>query len=437
VTILSPDRPPKEKAAPPQRSAAFLKSTKNRADSEADGVSSLSVATFSPGAQAGLYPFTRSEISPPPVLPADSYGYGGGRAGRAVRADLSRSTFSRAKTNWKIPEQPSAKLTLVQSVPKFTSWLFEGIPQDDIERWRDFHRSLLQRYVSNGHVADLLEEGGYVQVAADIRRCGRSLVFQQRERCGRLESWRCLYGCNQRFCAFCSRSKANDKFRDIWPAVQAYSERKPYLRPCSVVLTYKDDSSDWVGLRLKEKIKRTQQALRKFIRLKEFKAHITGGVWSIENTKNSSNNDHLHVHMLVFRMSYWVKQDLENLWEKSTGGLGGWTWIGSNRDIKSSLKETLKYAMKPVSVERWTVDDAVQFVECKGLRLTSRFGELYGLKLTAEEQSSFDALRAEDEKIARICPACGRENEAVIDITHTRLTADMEVALRLKNVRGP
>jgi len=386
--------------------------------------SAFNVPTFAPGAQSRFPEFIQPEIPPPPFL--DGYGLGN-RSLPRIEDKLEPAQI----------EQSSAKLALLESVPNLTSWSFEGIPQNDIERWRDFHRSLLQRYASNGRVADLLEEGGYVQAAADLRRCGRSLVFQQRERCGRLESWRCLYGCNQRFCAFCSRSKANDKFKNIWPVVQAYSERKPYLRPCSVVLTFKDDTVEWAGLRLKEKIRRTQKALRKFIRLKEFKGHIAGGIWSIENTKNSSNNDHLHVHMLVFRMGYWVKQDLENLWEKSTGGLGGWVWIEGRRDIKSSLKETLKYAMKPASVESWTVDDAVQFVECKGLRLTSRFGELYGLKLTEDEKSRFDALQAEDEKIAPICPACGRENEAVIDITHTRLTADTDVALRLKNARGP
>jgi len=335
-------------------------------------------------------------------------------------------------------EEISAEVPLLESVPNFTfSASEEESSQEDKARWQDFHRSLSQRYADRDHIAGLLEEGGYHKEAADLRRCGENLVFQQRVDCGRLEKWRILFGCNQRFCPFCARSKANDKFKDIWPVVQAYSERKPYLRPCSVVLTYKDNASDWAGLRLKEKIQRTQKVLRKFIRLKEFKEHITGGVWSIENTKNASGNDHLHIHMLVFRMGYWVKEDLENLWRKSTGGLGGWTWIESRRDIKSSLKETLKYAMKPASVESWTVEDAVQFAECKGLRLTSRFGELYGLKLTSDEQARLDALEVEEEKIEPICPGCGRLNEAVADIPYSRLSAEVELKSRSRSTRGP
>jgi len=392
----------------------------------------LVLTSFAPGAQARFLNFIEPEIPPDPFQ--ETYGYG---SGFATRGDSSRSSFSSAKIHWKIPEQSSAKLTSVQNVPNLTFSSSEGTSQDDIERWQDLHWSLSQRYTSNDRVADLLLEGGCAKESISLRSCGQQLVFQQREDCGRLETWRILYGCNQRFCAFCARSKSNDKFKDIFPAVQAYSERKPYLRPCSVVLTYKDDSLEWAGLRLKEKIRRTQKALRKFIRLKEFKEHIAGGIWSIENTKNSSNNDHLHVHMLVFRMGYWVKQRLENLWEKSTGGLGGWAWIESRRDIKSSLRETLKYAMKPASVESWTVDDAIQFVECRGLRLTSRFGELYGLKLTEDEKSRFDALQSEEEKIEPICPSCGRENEAVIDTLHTRLTADTEVKSRSKSTRGP
>jgi len=433
--VIGPSSDPetKKRAASVQRlTALFSKSTEHRP--EADRVSAFSVPTFQLGAQARLNNFIAPEIPPDPVFDGYGYGYGGGRA---VRGKSARSAFSWAKIDWRIPEPLSAKLTLVHNVPNLTFRSFEGTSQDDIRRWRDFHSSLSQRYVNNDHVADLLAEGGYVRESEDLRSCGSQLVFQQREDCGRLETWRILYGCNQRYCAFCSRSKSNDKFKDIWPVVYAYSERKLYLRPCSVVLTYRDDTPEWAGLRLKDKIKRTQKALRKFIRLKEFKNHITGGVWSIENTKNSSNNDHLHVHMLVFRMGYWIKQDLESLWEKSTGGIGGWTWFESNRDIRSSLKETLKYAMKPASVESWTVDDVVQFIECKGLRLTSRFGELYGLKLTEEEKFRFDALQAEDEKIDPICPSCGRVNEAVIDISHTRLTADTELKSRSKSTRGP
>jgi len=419
-----------ERATPSQKVVAPPRSKSD--DSVQPPAPFLVLTSFAPGAQACFPEFIPLEIPPAPLL--DVYGYG---SGCAVRGDSTPSSLSWAKIHWQIPEQSPAKLTSVQNVPNLTFSSRKGTPQDDIARWQDLHRSISQRYASNDHVADLLAEGGYGRESASLRSCGSQLVFQQREDCGRLETWRILYGCNQRFCAFCSRSKANDKFRDIWPAVQAYSERKPYLRPCSVVLTYKDDSLEWAGLRLKEKIRRTQKALRKFIRLKEFKGHIAGGIWSIENTKNSSNNDHLHVHMLVFRMGYWVKQDLENLWEKSTGGLGGWTWIESRRDIKSSLKEILKYATKPASVESWTVDDAAQFVECKGLRLTSRFGELYGLKLTESEKLRFDALQVEDGEIEPICPSCGRENEAVIDISHTRLTADMELKARSRSIRGP
>jgi len=430
-----PDRPPKEKRAIPGKVTAQFSKQESRNDFGASRPSLVNLATFRPFAQGHFKNFTQSNSVE--IGPADSYGYGNGSA---IRGRLSRSFFSEAdypKIDWRTLEQPSPKLTLVQNVPNLTFSSPDGAPQDDIARWQDFHRSLAQRYADRDHLVGLLTQGGCIEEAARLWRCGENLVFRQREDCGRLETWRILFGCNQRFCPFCSRSKSNDKFKDVWPVVHAYFERKPYLRPCSVVLTYKDDSLEWAGLRLKEKVKRTQQALRKFIRLKEFKNHITGGIWSIENTKNSSNNDHLHVHMLVFRMGYWVKQDLESLWEKSTGGLGGWTWIESRRDIKSSLKETLKYALKPSSVESWTVDDAVQFVECRGLRLTSRFGELYGFKLTEDEKLRFDALRAEDERIEPICPSCGRENEAVVDVPHTRLTVDTELKSRCRSTRGP
>jgi len=445
LSARSPDGPPKEKAAPPERDAAFLNLTKNRADIEADGVSAFSVPTFALGAQSRFPEFIPSE-TPPDLF--QGYGYG---SGRAVRGDSSPSSFSLARINWRIPEESSAKthsldndckLTSAsrgclcesekdergswftrkfkkakKSKRKFTEAEVEGFKQDaqeDVGRRHDAHLSISRRYENIDVLCGLLEDSHPIE-CDKLRRCGQHIVIKRRRYCERFEGWGVIQGCGLRICPFCGRARANAKFRDIWPVVWAYAQRHTYLLPCSIVLTYADDTPEWAELTQREKIKRTQAALRKLLRRLEFKQHIPAGVWSVENTKNASGNDHTHVHLVVFRKASWANEHIESLWSEVTDGIGGFTYIKAQDDLRSSLQHTLKYALKPASVKDWTAEDARQFMDCKGIRLTTRFGGLYGLKLTESEEEQFAALEAEHDAVDPICPSCGRVDEWVLD----------------------
>jgi len=66
-------------------------------------------------------------------------------------------------------------------------------------------------------------------------------------------------------------------------------------------------------------------------------------------------------------------------------------------------------------VKDWTADDARQFLDCKGLRLTTRFDGLYNFKLTESEEEEFAALEAEYDAVDPVCPSCGRVEEWVLD----------------------
>ena len=54
-------------------------------------------------------------------------------------------------------------------------------------------------------------------------------------------------------------------------------------------------------------------------------------------------------------------------------------------------------------------------MDCKGMRLTTRFGGLYSFKLTESEEEEFAALEAEHDTVDPICPSCGRVEELVLD----------------------
>jgi len=291
------------------------------------------------------------------------------------------------------PQVPTA---LLDNVPNLTQ------VEAEAARTGHIHRSIKQRLADRDHLVELLTDAGKLVEARKLKVCGNRLLFRQRADCGRIETWRSLNGCNLRFCPFCSRSKANNQVKDHWPAIWAYARRNPALRPCGVTLTYRDNDPNWRNLPLKVKFKRTQRYLRKLIRHPAFKDHVPAGIWRIEHTKDSPESyGHVHVHLLVFRKAFWEQPEITALWADVTDGLGGHTWInskagdGSMADLKATLVETLKYAMKPASIKNWTAIDAGEWVECKGLKLTSRFGsELYGLKLTEHEQFVFETMTA-------------------------------------------
>jgi len=283
----------------------------------------------------------------------------------------------------------------------------------------DAEVSIAQRYRDRDYICSLIKDAA-PEVYVRLKSCGECFVVRRRRFCGRFEGWSLLQGCGQRICPFCGRARANAKFKSYWPKVWVYARRYPYLRPCSIVLTYRDDTEDWVELTQREKLQRTKDSLSKLLRRKEFKAHVSAGIWSVENTKNSNGNDHIHVHLVIFRKGFWPKENLESLWAEVTGGVGGFVWIGAQDDLRSTLKETLKYSLKPASIKDWTTQDAVEFLACKGMRLCTRFGGLSGngkngFKMTQEEQDSFDEHEGAEGEIEAVCPSCGRSDEWVLD----------------------
>jgi len=430
VKVLLSDRPPKEKAAPPQRSAAFLNRCECPIGFETNGASSFKIPTFELDAQ-GRFP----DFIPPEILPApfpDAYGLGN-LEDKLEPAQIEQEPVERALVH---NDSKSASALYgcsselgkgelksgftgksKKSKKKFTEaevQEFEKDAEGDIDRRGKACRSIAQRYEDRDFICSLIKDV-YPLEYEKLRWCGDHIVIKRRRYCGRYEGWSIIHGCGLRICPFCSRARANAKFRNIWPVFWAYAQRHPYLLPCSIVLTFKDDTREWAELTQRQKIKRTQQALGKLLRRLEFKEHITAGVWSIENTKNSSGNDHMHCHLVVFRKASWANENIAALWAEVTDGVGGFTYIKAQDDLRSSLQHTLKYSLKPASMRDWTAEDARQFMDCKGLRLTTRFAGLYNFKLTESEEERFAALEAEHDAVDPICPSCGRVEEWVLD----------------------
>jgi len=433
----------KKRAASCERLTAPFSKQESRNDFEASRPSLVNLATFRPFAQGHFPEFIPPEIPPAPL--PDGYGYG---AGRAVRGGSTPSSFSWAKMDWRIPEQSSVERASVHNDCNFTSASYECLresekdelkqrsigkskfskeevkkfeedAQGDVNRRIDAEVSIAQRYRDRDRLFSFIKDA-YPEESIRLRNCGEHLVIRRRRYCGRFEGWSLLQGCGQRICPFCGRARANSKFKSYWPKFWSYARRHPHETPCAMVLTYKDNSEDWVDLRYKEKLIRTKAALGKLLRRQEFRAHISAGDWSIENSKNSSGNDHVHVHMVVFRRGFWPNENIASLWSEVTDGCGGFSFIKRKDDLRSTLKESLKYSLKPSAVRDWTQDDALQFMEIKGMKLSTRFGGLSGngkngFKMTQEELDLFDELEGSEDEIDSVCRSCGREDEWVLD----------------------
>jgi len=425
----------KKRAASCERLTAPFSKQESRNDFEVFRPSFVKIPSFQPGAQSRFPEFIPPEIPPDPIF--DGYGLGNPSLprieGKSEPAQIEQEPVERALVHNDSKSTSAqhgcpSELEKGESKSGFTGKSkkpkkkfteaevheFEKDAVEDVTRRATAHRSIAQRYEDRDFICSLIKDSHPLEYEK-LRWCGDDIVIKRRRYCGRYEGWSIIHGCGLRICPFCSRARANAKFRNIWPVVWAYAQRHTYLLPCSIVLTYSDDTVEWAELTQRQKIKRTQKALGKLLRRLEFKQHISAGIWSIENTKNSSGNDHMHVHLVVFRRASWANEYIAALWSEVTDGIGGFTYIKAQSDLRSSLQHTLKYALKPASTKDWTAQDAIEFMACKGLRLTTRFGGLYNFKLTESEEERLAALESEYDAVDPICPSCGREDEWVLD----------------------
>jgi hypothetical protein len=151
---------------------------------------------------------------------------------------------------------------------------------------------------------------------------------------------------------------------------------------------------------------------RRLRRLSRWSHRIRGGVASFEVSGSEAGGWHYHAHILAVRRVYYKQSELVEDWLTATGGAAFIVDIREIVDVEKGVAECLKYAFKPKDLEEWAPSMVKEFLDMKGARFSSLFGNLYGMEIEDET----DATDAEDIVEGAPCPECG---EALFSLTVT------------------
>ena len=215
--------------------------------------------------------------------------------------------------------------------------------------------------------------------------------------------------CDHRLCPFCAGRRSRKIQRDYLPKIGAFMRHAPVpVTPCLLTLTlaHKDGES------AVQSYKRLYDAFKKLIRRKRWKAYFLGGMWAFETVLSKDGCWHSHMHLVVFRKRF--VDDLDGLkadWLEITGD----SYVLNLQridDIKSGVKECLKYMAKPSDFDRMSPDHIRQLLEFRGKRLFNAFGEFAKFcetyEVTAEDQEEWCDPHLEALVTGDPCPDCGQ-----------------------------
>jgi hypothetical protein len=121
---------------------------------------------------------------------------------------------------------------------------------------------------------------------------------------------------------------------------------------------------------------------KKFIRYKEIKQKIIGGLYAFDYTISKYNTYNFHLHCLVFLNDYINQKVLSKYWKKATGN-SFVVDIREVKNIKSGIQECLKYLnsnkLLAENLNDLKVKELIKSVQ--KIKRFSKFGCCYGVKI--------------------------------------------------------
>ena len=218
-----------------------------------------------------------------------------------------------------------------------------------------------------------------------------------------------LNRCDHRLCPFCAGRRSRKIQRKYLPKIGAFMRHAPVpVTPCLLTLTlaHKDGES------AVQSYKRLYDAFKKLIRRKRWKAYFLGGMWAFETVLSKDGCWHSHMHLVVFRKRF--VDDLDGLkadWLEITGD----SYVLNLQridDIKSGVKECLKYMAKPSDFDRMSPDHIRQLLEFRSRRLVSAFGEFAEFcktyEVTDEDRETWGDPPLDQLENGDPCPECAK-----------------------------
>lgn len=201
--------------------------------------------------------------------------------------------------------------------------------------------------------------------ARRLAQCADGAALYVHPTQGHVSPW--LSRCGSRLCPFCARKRSAAAASQIFSAITIMRQ------PRMIVLTVKSTEAP-----LAEQLVALRHAFARLRRYKLWHDRVTGGIYTIEITRNAQTGlFHPHVH-IIYDGQYIPQSGLRKAWHKATGG-AEIVWISKLRERQNAANELAKYIGKPQGVKDWP-NQAIREHEAatRNQRLLHTFGSLHG-----------------------------------------------------------
>lgn len=211
------------------------------------------------------------------------------------------------------------------------------------------------------------------RIGARLADCCTTALIRHSANASSTRPW--LPRCGSRLCPFCGRSRS----ARIAEQLQAHIETMK--APRHITLTFRSRTED-LGVQLNM----LRAAFSKLRRHKEWAKRVTGGLYTIEITRNAQTGLwHPHLHVVVDG-EYFPQPLLAKLWSQHMPG-GEHVWITKVDASRNAAWELAKYVGKPPDAEHWTALAILHFaMATQGTRMLQTFGNLHGVKLPEPDE---------------------------------------------------
>ena len=221
---------------------------------------------------------------------------------------------------------------------------------------------------------------------------------------GRVRRW--IMRCKHRLCPFCGRKRTADLVEWTTDLIRQMHFPKHFT------LTYRSND-----LPLDRQIDQLRAAWKMLRNSPVWKAHVSGGVYTLESTRNADTGRwHPHVHIIADSV-FFLHRKLKAAWRHCmTGGLN--VWITPVRNPRKGAAELCSYVGKAPSFRDYTPEAIQDYAAAdKGRRRVSTFGSFYGSKPPKPDNMITDGPRVYHVELSRVVYLANRGHDVAVDLT--------------------
>jgi plasmid rolling circle replication initiator protein Rep len=237
----------------------------------------------------------------------------------------------------------------------------------------------------------------------NVLTCGSHII-------GKTASFRC----NNRLCPDCASRRSNRLFFEYEPIVNAYLSENPDLSLLHLILTQVQKSDETI----KQARRRLVAAIKRLVDRKFWRNSFSGSLNSYEFTiskrKDSSGAIHYHAHLLVFcklskaeRNKRWLS-DFRDVWSDVSRGENKNLKVIPVINLQSSIREILKYIVKPSDIKRFSTTHLAQIEELHKHKMISTTGEFHKFVKSYRQRERLPEPESKtvELSVGDACPVC-------------------------------